>query len=120
MSCTLKSDFNLKREFAPVVTEAVLEKLASLPITTWRYIDDESGRHMGPMAQEFHEAFGLGSSDRTIQVVDALGISMASIQALAHDVKVLDKQNSELRTRNAELERRLSKLEEKLQSRAKR
>ncbi|MFZ2173285.1 MAG: tail fiber domain-containing protein, partial [Rhodococcus sp. (in: high G+C Gram-positive bacteria)] len=53
----------------PVPTSAddVLERLADLKISTWTYgFDHRSVRHLGPMAQDFAEAFGLGSSDRRI------------------------------------------------------
>ncbi|MFE3290123.1 hypothetical protein [Rhodococcus sp. NPDC059234] len=61
----------------------MLERLATLPVSVWSYrFDHDSVRHMGPMAQDFAATFGLGSSDRTIALVDANGVCMASIQAL--------------------------------------
>jgi hypothetical protein len=110
--CDLRSDFNVKTDFSPVSSAQVLDRLEGLPITTWRYADDApAGRHMGPMAQEFREAFGLGSSDTTIQAVDALGVSMAAIQALSHEVRALREDNAALRASGQKLERRLSNLE---------
>jgi hypothetical protein len=41
-------------------------------------------------SQDFREAFGLGESDRNISTVDALGVCMAAIQALAARVEVLE------------------------------
>ena len=41
--------------------EAVLRKVVALPIATWNYKSQDAAiRHMGPMAQDFHAAFGLG------------------------------------------------------------
>lgn len=110
VQCSLKSDYNAKTDFAPVGDTDVLERLDALPITTWRYTDDrEGGRHMGPMAQEFRAAFELGASDKTIQVVDGLGVSMAAIQALSREVRSLRNDNMELRKRLSRVEARCSK-----------
>src|SRR5690606_15628030 len=55
------SDRNRKEHFAAVDGEDVLARLRRVPVTTWNYkSQDASIRHMGPMAQDFHAAFGLG------------------------------------------------------------
>lgn len=77
------SDRESKTEDAPVDTQRVLERLVSIPITTWRWNAEEAGSlHMGPMAQDFHAAFGLGDSDKRIVTVDADGVALAAIQGL--------------------------------------
>jgi len=77
------SDRNLKQHVEPVDAQAVLAKLTALPIATWNYFADDPGvRHMGPMAQDFAAAFGLGGDDRHIHVIDASGVALASLQAL--------------------------------------
>jgi len=77
------SDRNVKRDIVPVDDRAVLEALARVPVSTWSYTsDDPSVRHLGPMAQDLHEAFGLGDTDRAYSPIDAHGIAMASIKAL--------------------------------------
>jgi len=82
------SDRNLKEHLEPVDAQAVLAKLMALPIATWNYIaDDPSVRHMGPMAQDFAAAFGLGADDRHIHVLDASGVALASLQALSELVQ---------------------------------
>ena len=66
--CTMApSDRNLKRDFAPIDGEQILNSLAELPITSWRY-KTESGdaRHIGPMAQDFKARFGVGTDDKYI------------------------------------------------------
>jgi hypothetical protein len=66
----------------------VLERLADVPIQTWRYKgQDESITHMGPTAQDFYSAFGLGIDDRHIVTVDADGVALAAIQGLYELVK---------------------------------
>ena len=82
----------------PVNGYEILEKLAALPISTWNYIaDDDSVRHLGPMAQDFAAAFGLGESDKVINMVDANGVVMVAIQALYRKVQVLEAEVAALR-----------------------
>ena len=53
----------------------LLSRVARLPISKWSYkVEDGSVRHIGPMAQDFAAAFGLGSDDRSIGTVDADGV----------------------------------------------
>lgn len=76
----------------------VLETLASLPIASWRYKRERPGiRHLGPMAQDFRAAFGLGDDDKTIATVDANGVTMVAIQALYRRVAALAEEVAELR-----------------------
>ena len=85
----------------PVGADEVLERLATLPLSTWTYgFDEPSVRHLGPMAQDFAERFGLGSSDRHIDAVDANGICMAAIQALYRRVRTLEDEVRDLRTQS--------------------
>jgi hypothetical protein len=74
----------------PVKGQEVLEKLAGLPISTWNYKGESAQvRHLGPMAQDFAATFGLGDDDRRINVVDANGVVMVSIQALYRRLEAL-------------------------------
>lgn len=112
------SDRNAKQSFVPVVPTEVLDKVAALPISTWQYRTEVSGaRHMGPMAQDFHAAFGLGDGDTTITTVDADGVALAAIQGLAARLKErdarLEERDAELRAHGA----RIAKLESALASR---
>jgi hypothetical protein len=85
------SDRNVKRDIEPVDARAVLESVARLPVSTWSYkSDDPSVRHMGPMAQDFKAAFGLGDTDRAYYPIDAHGVTLASIQALYERMQELD------------------------------
>ena len=72
-----------KQDFVPVDAQAVLQRVAALPISEWRYRTEVSAaRHMGPTAQDFRAAFGLGDSDKSIATVDADGVALAAIQGL--------------------------------------
>jgi len=57
--------------------------VAEVAILTWNYkTQDDSIRHIGPMAQDFRAAFGLGEDDKRITTIDADGVALAAIQAL--------------------------------------
>ena len=108
------SDRALKTGIAAVAPQDILDRVAALPIASWEYKTAPGVRHVGPMAQDFHAAFGLGDSDRTIGVVDASGVALAAIQGL--NVKV-DEQRAALLARDARLDaqaRRIAELEGRL------
>ena len=75
------SDRNAKEEFEAVDQYSVLAAVAALPIERWSY-KGEAVRHLGPMAQDFAAAFGLGADDRHIFPLDAAGVALAAIQGL--------------------------------------
>jgi hypothetical protein len=87
-SWAIMSDRNAKENFEPVDAQAVLDKVAALPMTTWNYKTQTNGaRHMGPMAQDFKAAFGVGETDTGITTVDADGVALAAIQGLNERLK---------------------------------
>jgi hypothetical protein len=91
--------------------DAILERIASMPISEWSYNDQEPGvRHIGPMAQDFHGAFGTGSSDKCIPTVDENGVALAAIQALYQRVERLGLEGRELRQQNDALRREIEQL----------
>jgi hypothetical protein len=100
------SDRNLKRDIEPVDEQAVLERVAGMPVSTWSYKSDGAGvRHLGPMAQDFSVAFGLGSTDRAYDSVDAHGVALAAIKALYERGREQDARIERLERENAELRR---------------
>jgi hypothetical protein len=90
------SDRSAKENVLAVDAEDVLEKVASMPISQWNFKND-TARHVGPMAQDFHAAFGLGADDTAIATVDADGVALAAIQALNQKLEQKDAQIVELR-----------------------
>jgi len=77
------SDRNATENVAAVDGLEVLKTLSRIPISTWNYrTQDDSIRHMGPMAQDFRAAFGLGASDQLIDAIDPDGVALAAIQGL--------------------------------------
>ncbi len=75
------SDRALKEKLVPVDPRQVLTGVVALPMATWSY-KGEAVRHLGPMAQDFSAAFGLGADDRHIHVIDASGVALTAIQGL--------------------------------------
>ena len=77
------SDRNLKTDLVPVNPETVLARLTAMPIESWRFTNEVAGiRHVGPLAQDFKAAFGLGNSDKTIGYLDASGVALAAVRGL--------------------------------------
>jgi hypothetical protein len=110
------SDRASKTGIASVDDARILAKVAALPVSEWSYIEQGTGvRHLGPMAQDFRAAFGLGEDEKHISAVDEEGVALAAIKALQNEVSEKDRQLKEIRqsddTKFANLERRLEALE---------
>lgn len=97
------SSRQLKTDIEPVDSISVRSKLAALPIAKWRYKGAE-GFHVGPMAEDFYAAFGLGLGGDTIAPKDLAGVALTVIKS----------QEAQLREQQkviAELEARISRIE---------
>ncbi|MEU3609798.1 tail fiber domain-containing protein [Streptomyces sp. NPDC035033] len=82
----------------------VLRKVVELPVSTWRYrADPDDVRHLGPMAQDWWDAFGLGGDDKTISLVDTNGVALVCIQALHRLLEENRREISDLRDQVARL-----------------
>jgi len=93
----------------------VLARLRAMPMQTYTMIaGDPSIRHLGPMAQDFYAAFGLGENDRTISTIDLDGVSLASIQALDGFVQQQDAQLQRQDARIASLAQQRDALQARL------
>ncbi len=95
------SDRNAKTNIAPLDDEAILGKVAALPISRWSYKTEHGVLHVGPMAQDFYAAFGVGEDDKHITSIDEDGVALAAI-------KGLHAQNAELRAQQRSLRKRLA------------
>ena len=102
------SDREAKQQITPVDPEAVLAKVAQLPLSEWSFKSAPTTRHLGPMAQDFRAAFGLGPDDRHIATVDADGVALAAIQGLHREVRGLHREvgglRDALKSKNQEIE----------------
>ncbi len=92
------SDVNLKRNFRELDNEDILARIARMPVTEWSYKEqDPSILHMGPTAQDFHAAFGLGQDPLRIGTLDADGVALAGVVALEARTRALQTQVDVLR-----------------------
>jgi hypothetical protein len=115
---TENSDRDAKQNIVPLVSQDILAKIVNLEVLEWSYIDAPNQRHIGPMAQDFHSAFGLGRDNKHIATLDTSGVALVGIQALAEEntairtqYESIQTQNEALLQQNAELSERLAALE---------
>jgi hypothetical protein len=122
----------VKTNIDPVDPAEALAGVEEMEVATWEYTDDDGEgagtTHIGPMAEEFHDAFDVGASDEHINSINADGVAFAAIQGLsakldereeriesqADRINELETENETLRERNAELEDRLAAVEDRL------
>ena len=78
--------------------DQVLGRLDKLPIYYWNYKKDTKDiRHLGPMAEDFHQVFDLGNDPSHITSTDTAGVAFAAIKALNEKVKAQDAQDCKAR-----------------------
>ncbi len=114
------SDRNAKKNFRPVDTVAVLNKLAAISIQQWNYQWENDGDvpNIGPMAQDFKAAFYPGRDDKSITTLEFDGVELAAIQGLDRKLeeKALRMQEQDVKIQQqsaeiADLKARLETLE---------
>jgi Chaperone of endosialidase len=110
---TCTSDRNLKEAIAAISPRDVLSKVAQMAVTTWQFKGNER-RYMGPMAQDFRAAFGLGDDDKSISTTDASGVALAAIQGLNQMVQEKEAEIAALRKAHDELKRKMAAIEKRL------
>ena len=108
---TALSDSNSKTDFEPIKPREILSKVAALPVTAWHYKHDPKRLYIGPMAQDFHTAFGLGSDDKSISTLDSDGVMYAAIQGLVEELKDRDAKIGELEASGAELKAKSAEID---------
>jgi hypothetical protein len=86
-----------------------------LPITTWNAIGvGPAVKRMGPMAQDFYAAFGLGDDGRVITTGDLDGLALASIQGPYEIVQEKDAQLTAQQQRLDAQQAQIDRLTERL------
>jgi len=109
-----------KENFLAVKGADVLNILRDVPVSTWNYISEgRQVRHMGPMAEDFYKAFGLGTGNTSIGVQDLAGVSLAAVKALEERTAQLQQKVAEveqLRSTLKTLEERFAALERRVQT----
>jgi len=106
---TSLSDRNAKTAIEPLDDASVLAKVTALPVSTWRYKTESGVRHVGPMAQDFYAAFGVGEDSRHITSIDEDGVALAAIKALASKIGKLEGENAQLRARLTAVESKVAR-----------
>jgi hypothetical protein len=120
----------LKDHFVAVDGEDLLARLRQVPVNRWSYTAEGAQvRHLGPFAEDFRAAFGLGVDDISIGLLDIDGVNFAAAKALdarttaqGEQIRALQAGNAQLREQNqglqgetAELRAQNRALEERLQ-----
>jgi hypothetical protein len=97
----LGSSRSFKHEIEHLDSGSVLDAIRNLHVYTWKYKSDaERVAHVGPMAEDIHDVFGIGRDRKHLSPADTAGLAIAAIQGV--DGR-LDQELDELRTTNAEL-----------------
>jgi len=114
---TTSSSRAVKTNVDPVDPERALAGVDSMDVATWEYDDGEAAgtTHIGPMAEDFHDAFDVGDSDEHINSVNARGVLFAAVQGLSEE---LDEKEECIEELEAEAERkddRIDDLESRLE-----
>lgn len=98
------------RETRPQVISGYGVRSSDSGTTSGDKAQAQSIQHLGPTAQDFYAAFGLGESDTTITTTDIDGVNLLAIQALERRTREQAKQievlQAEITALRAEIDRR--------------
>jgi len=110
---TNSSSKEFKEDFTQQDLQSALARICKLSITKWRFKGSDE-YHIGPLAEEFYDAFKVGTNNKSISTVDPAGVALLGIQALAKNQDDLAAKNQELKTQIMELKKLVTQLQEKL------
>lgn len=106
----LSSSKTLKTAFRAIDEIDILDKVADLDILQWRYKNEAASvAHIGPMAEEFMQVFGMGDG-KTLNMIDTTGIAFAAIQGLREEVRVRDDKIAALEAQNNGVQKEIAEL----------
>jgi len=86
----------------PIKTADILDAVEKIPVERWTYkatrtlpftdpsVPQDTDEHIGPYAEDWQAALGIGDGE-TINIIDAIGVLIASVQALSSRIKELEK-----------------------------
>ncbi len=98
------SSRTLKENFVPVDGEEILARIRRVPLNRWTLIDDQARTpHIGPFAEDFYAAFGVGDDPKAIGHQDIDGVNFAGVQALEQRTRTQAEEIAALRSENAGL-----------------
>jgi len=108
---TQGSSRDLKTDFSSLDPKDVLARVSALPVSLWSYKTENAVRHVGPMAEDFHQAFGLGADDKHIAPGDQAGVALLAVQGLDQLLQSKGQEIATLQRENADLVKRVEALE---------
>lgn len=107
-----------KTNIDPIDSQEVLAGVEEMEVSTWEYKDEDGEgqgtRHIGPMAEEFHEAVDVGTSDEHINSINADGVAFAAIQGLSQQLDQKDDRIDDQRDRIDRLETSVENKEDRI------
>ena len=106
------SSRTFKHAFQTLDPTNVLDKVSGLDVVEWSY-KNQSTRHIGPMAEDFHALFGLGNNNKALAPRDLAGVTLLAVQGLHQEVEKRDAQIEDLQRQVAELKSMVEALSEK-------
>jgi hypothetical protein len=102
------SSRDAKQHLVPARGDEILARLDELPLFTWRYRGEAHDvLHLGPTAEGFSRAFGLGADERHLSPSDMAGVALAAVRELSLRLRHQQEQLAGLQRQNGELTRRL-------------
>jgi trimeric autotransporter adhesin len=106
------SSFTLKENFVPVNNEELLARFRRVPVNFWNVIEEVGKpRRIGPFAEDFYAAFGVGNDPMAIAMQDIDGVNFAGIRALDEQLQAKSREVEQLRAELTATQRRLADLE---------
>ena len=81
------SSHTYKHDKTPLDNNVILGKMMELDVESWKYNGSDKS-HIGCYAEDFNERFGI-EGEKSINVVDIIGVLMASIQAQQTQIEEL-------------------------------
>jgi Collagen triple helix repeat (20 copies) len=102
------SDRNLKEHFEAVDLDLLLRRIDAMPVFTYQMKHSRLPiRYLGPTAQDFKAAFGLGNGDTMINTANAQGVALAAAKGLSRKLKAdeatIAAQNAKIAMQGAEI-----------------
>jgi len=108
------SSREFKEKFQPLDARVLLKKISDLDIQSWYYKNTEE-RHIGPVAEDFVEAFNVGDmraedgqrDNHYISSADVAGVALVGVQELYRMVNELQEKTEKIE----KLEQQMAQLE---------
>ena len=98
------SSREVKENFQKLDGSGILDKLQAMDICRWQYKGTDE-HHIGPVAEDFYSAFGIGTDDKHLASSDVSGVALRAIQELLLKLEAQQKKIESLEKKIANLER---------------